>query len=513
MPKEIVSIKKFDIDSTTKNKIPKNIRTPNSSRTSNSSRTLNSRTPNSSRNYTRKPFGKYTNQGHRDFYSNNDPNTTTQLNTSFSGKIGGRSLSVVTEPEIFGTRKSNRVIIPRIRLIDELLNQTEISVNKKNEENVLPNCKIDPDHPCWEMLNAIVIVGAEWRRCNNIEDIIKLVSITPKIQFANQYHRDSYIKDLRNRGALESLHYLQICEEKMPLKLKMILNSGINVKECYVYGKTVPGNSEFHTLNAGLDKKMAKGDIAVKLIDNTWLAIDNKKSEDCTSSNYAVWESPKGGIVKSFENSENCIKALQQTHASMEDNSRQALQEELYDSSHVVWSNYEAGIEENLVELKNKLIQLLFCHDAQKKYPIYKFDGTQWIDYSEYNEIYINFERSTLLRHRKESGRVAKIFYILTVEFNDGRPSMPVECFLRFKFTNFKVGQIVGKVIAQLNMIPHFPGSQCQMKSVGRDFEPAKGGGGGAGGGGNSRSIYRGFGGIGSSHKRKSRRRKTRRRK
>jgi hypothetical protein len=368
------------------------------------------------------------------------------------------------------------------------IDSEEIDVDHKNISQILEEDekkRKNVETPCWELLNAIVVVGADYSKCETNDELIKLINDNSRqILFADETKREAYYSDLRNRKFGVVIQYLNDCREKMPVGLKTIL--GVNCKnviECFVYGKTVPRGSDVEKLNEGLDKKEAKGDLYIKILSPNrrsqyFLAIDNKMSRDCTSSNYAVWVTARGGLIDDESWRKLCYEALQDTHRSLGvNNSRANLQTDLHDVDHVVWSNYIEGIAQHNEQMKQKLIELLFCHAAQKRYPIYKFDGNQWTDYTKYRRDEIDFDASTFVRNTlKQTGEVAKIFYILTIVFKDGREPMIVDCFIRFKLTDFKPDQIVGDVLAQLNMVPQFPEHYC-----------APGGGGGGGGGGRGR--------------------------
>jgi len=344
---------------------------------------------------------------------------------------------IITEIEIPG--KTNEIESAEIDIDNENISQImEKDADEKKRQNT--------DTPCWELLNAIVVVGADYSKCKNIEDFIKLIDDnSTRIIFADRKKKDAYYYDLRRRDIRVVKTYLNDCETKMPVGLKTILGDNCeNVIECFVYGKEVPQKSEVKQLNVGLDKKESKGDVYIKIrLPNRkhyFLAIDNKMSEMCTSSNYAVWVTSRGGLIDDDSWKKICIQALKQSHESMvSDNSRDSLQKDLHDVDHVVWSNYIEGISEHNEQMKRKLIELLFCHAVQERYPIYKFDGNQWTDYTKYDRDNINFDASRFERNPlKQTGEVAKIFYTLTVAFKDRRPSMIVDCFIRFKFSNFK---------------------------------------------------------------------------
>lgn len=366
----------------------------------------------------------------------------------------------ITEIEMPG--KTNEIESAEIDIDNENISQImEKDADEKKRQNT--------DTPCWELLNAIIVVGADYSKCKTIENLIELIDAnSTRIIFADRGKKNAYYSDLRRRNNDVVKKYLKDCETKMPVGLKTILGYNCeNVVECFVYGKTVPQKSEVEQLNMGLDKKESKGDLYIKIRSpngrHQFLAIDNKMSEMCTSSNYAVWVTSRGGLIKDDSWKELCSEALKESHKSMgANNSRDSLQKDLHDVDHVVWSNYIEGIAEHTEQMKRKLIELLFCHTAQERYPIYKFDGNQWTDYTKYRRDEINFDTSRFERNPlKQTGDVAKIFYTLAIAFKDRRPSMIVECFIRFKFTNFKSNQIVGDVLAQLNMLPQFPEQSC----------------------------------------------------
>ena len=187
--------------------------------------------------------------------------------------------------------------------------------------------------------------------------------------------------------------------------------AGANV---YLTGKSFAAFPEIVALNAGLDRKLVKADVYLKLLDNSFVGISVKQSEAATKSNYSV--------EKMFNNKEDaaaCLKARRDVLASIgvttyyEDSKRKEVNALFYDRENPYWTLLRTNIEKYKPSIVKTLVECLY--GAGVPYPLYEFDCTSMVRLSAVELADVVFEEHLPFYYKKngQPRNCAKLFYRL----------------------------------------------------------------------------------------------------
>jgi hypothetical protein len=144
--------------------------------------------------------------------------------------------------------------------------------------------------------------------------------------------------------------------------------------QVYLTGKSFADIPEINTLNAGLDRKMVKADVYLKLSDNSFVGVSVKQSDAATKSNYSVEK------MFSKEDAAVCLTARRDMLASIgvstyyDDLKRDEVNALFYDRENPYWTLLRANIEKYKPSITKTLVDCLY--GAGVPYPLYEFDGT-----------------------------------------------------------------------------------------------------------------------------------------
>jgi len=149
----------------------------------------------------------------------------------------------------------------------------------------------------------------------------------------------------------------------------------MSTKAVYLTGKSFADAPDIKVLNAGLDRKVVKADVYLKLEDETFVGISVKQTDAATKSNYSV--------EKMFNEEEDriaCQKARRDMLAAIgvttyyEDSKRDEVNALFYDRENPYWTLLRANIEKYKNSIAKTLVDCLY--GAGVPYPLYEFDGT-----------------------------------------------------------------------------------------------------------------------------------------
>ena len=189
----------------------------------------------------------------------------------------------------------------------------------------------------------------------------------------------------------------------------------IGAKTVYLTGKSFVDAPEIKALNAGLDRKMVKADVYLKLADDSFVGVSVKQSDAATKSNYSVEK------MFSKEDAAACLKARRDMLAAIgvtayyDDTKREEVNALFYDRDNPYWTLLRANIEKYKLDITKTLVDCLY--GAGVPYPLYEFDGTLLVRLApvELNEVV--FEEH-LPFYMCDDGvtprKCAKMFYRLT---------------------------------------------------------------------------------------------------
>ena len=147
--------------------------------------------------------------------------------------------------------------------------------------------------------------------------------------------------------------------------------------QVYLTGKSFADIPEIKALNAGLDRKVVKADVYLKLIDESFVGVSVKQSEAATKSNYSVEK------MFSKEDAVACIKARRDMLASIgvstyyDDSKRDEVNALFYDRDNPYWSLLRTHIEKYKDSIVKTLVDCLYAVGVP--YPLYEFDGSELV--------------------------------------------------------------------------------------------------------------------------------------
>lgn len=194
----------------------------------------------------------------------------------------------------------------------------------------------------------------------------------------------------------------------------------IGAKAVYLTGKSFADAPEIKALNAGLDRKMVKADVYLKLAgegadEASFVGISVKQSDAATKSNYSVEK------MFSKEDAAACLKARRDMLAAIgvytyyEDSKRDEVNALFYDRENPYWSLLRTNIEKYRDSIVKTLVDCLY--GAGVPYPLYEFDGTLLVRLAPVELAEVVFEEH-LPFYMCDDGltprKCAKMFYRLT---------------------------------------------------------------------------------------------------
>ena len=189
----------------------------------------------------------------------------------------------------------------------------------------------------------------------------------------------------------------------------------MSAKAVYLTGKSFADAPDIKVLNAGLDRKMVKADVYLKLEDDSFVGISVKQSDAATKSNYSVEK------MFSKEDAAACQKARRDMLAAIgvytyyEDSKRDEVNALFYDRENPYWSLLRANIEKYRDSIVKTLVDCLY--GAGVPYPLYEFDGTLLVRLAPVEPADVVFEEH-LPFYMCDDGvtprKCAKMFYRLT---------------------------------------------------------------------------------------------------
>ena len=186
--------------------------------------------------------------------------------------------------------------------------------------------------------------------------------------------------------------------------------------QVYLTGKSFADTPEIKALNAGLDRKVVKADVYLKLADGaTFVGVSVKQSEAATKSNYSVEK------MFSKEDAAACQKARRDMLASIgvtsyyDDTRRDEVNTLFYDRANPYWTLLRAHIEKYKESITKTLVDCLY--GAGVPYPLYEFDGAALVRLNAVDLADVVFEEHMPF-YMYEDGvtprKCAKMFYRLT---------------------------------------------------------------------------------------------------
>lgn len=185
--------------------------------------------------------------------------------------------------------------------------------------------------------------------------------------------------------------------------------------QVYLTGKSFADTPEIKALNAGLDRKVVKADVYLKLANESFVGVSVKQSEAATKSNYSVEK------MFSEEDAAECLKARREMLASIgvttyyDETKRDEVNTLFYDRTNPYWTLLRTHIETYKPAITKTLVDCLY--GAGVPYPLYEFDGTTLVRLATVDLADVVFEEH-LPFYMCDDGvtprKCAKMFYRLT---------------------------------------------------------------------------------------------------
>jgi len=186
--------------------------------------------------------------------------------------------------------------------------------------------------------------------------------------------------------------------------------------QVYLTGKSFADTPEIKALNAGLDRKVVKADVYLKLADASFVGISVKQSEAATKSNYSVEK------MFSEEDAAECLKVRREMLAAIgvttyyDESKRDEVNALFYDRENPYWTLLRTHIETYKSSITKTLADCLY--GAGVPYPLYEFDGTLLVRLSAVDLAEVTFEEHMPFYMCDKDGvtprKCAKMFYRLT---------------------------------------------------------------------------------------------------
>lgn len=187
--------------------------------------------------------------------------------------------------------------------------------------------------------------------------------------------------------------------------------------QVYLTGKSFVDTPEIKALNAGLDRKLVKADVYLKLANESFVGVSVKQSDAATKSNYSVEK------MFSEEDRAACRKARRDmlatvgVHGSYEDSRRDEVNALFYDRENPYWTLLRVHIEKYKDSIVKTLVDCLYGEGVP--YPLYEFDGSELVRLKTVNIADVTFEEHMPF-YMYEDGvtprKCAKMFYRLVTE-------------------------------------------------------------------------------------------------
>lgn len=183
--------------------------------------------------------------------------------------------------------------------------------------------------------------------------------------------------------------------------------------QVYLTGKSFADTPEIKALNAGLDRKVAKADVYLKLANESFVGVSVKQSESATKSNYSVEK------MFSDEDAAECLKTRREMLATIgvttyyDESKRKEVNALFYDRANPYWTLLRANIEKYKPSITKTLVDCLY--GAGVPYPLYEFDGTLLVRLSAVDLAEVVFEEHMSFYYKKNGKprNCAKLFYRL----------------------------------------------------------------------------------------------------
>ena len=193
------------------------------------------------------------------------------------------------------------------------------------------------------------------------------------------------------------------------------------IDKVYLTGKYVV-YPEIVELNRGLDKKTAKGDVYVKLVDGTFVAFSVKQSKDATKSNYSVHK-----LIGNADDDKHLTKVKKDFLVASgfpkhDKEKRDDVNKLFYPSvENPYWTEMRRLIEKHKETIIKGLAENLAC--AKMPYHIYEFDGEHLSHLNDFafDLANVSFEECPEF-YRDSKGNLrqcAKMFYKLCINGAD----------------------------------------------------------------------------------------------
>lgn len=186
--------------------------------------------------------------------------------------------------------------------------------------------------------------------------------------------------------------------------------------QVYLTGKSFADIPEIKALNAGLDRKLVKADVYLKLIDESFVGVSVKQSDAATKSNYSVEK------MFSKEDGAACQKARREMLASIgvtsyyDDSKRDEVNALFYDRENPYWTLLRTHIEKYKDSIVKTLVECLY--GVGVPYPLYEFDGSALVRLNAVGDTAeVTFEEHMRYYYTKKDAtkprNCAKMFYRL----------------------------------------------------------------------------------------------------
>jgi len=303
----------------------------------------------------------------------------------------------VTEPE----EKIEAVKIPKKKLV---MKKVKV-VNLESESDVLSghskegisisnSDRKNVDYNFAELLVAVCL------KCDNIENKNDIINNVETIKCLK---KDEYIKDINYRNEKEINKYISfINKEKKKFG---------TIKDVYLLGKNTNCFPEITKLNQNLSQIQCKSDIMLKLLNNSWIGISVKATNNSFLTNYSVQKILANG--KELEKvKREFLKSNGFTEFKKED--RKKINSLFYPGkSNIYWDVLYKSIE---IE-KEKVISSIregLC-SSNTPYKVYEVDGENVIDLDKLQEELYS-KKIELIKKDYPNKKAAKMFYDILVD-------------------------------------------------------------------------------------------------
>ena len=265
---------------------------------------------------------------------------------------------------------------------------------------------------------------------NGIELLVAILLSNKSVQTTEQLFTllDQLKESMDNQKMVCDRENMLKCIDDLVTKRKMLQNIITNfakysdviahstIDKVYLTGKYVL-YPEIVELNKNLDKKVAKGDVYVKLLDGTFVAYSVKQSKEATKSNYSVHK-----LINNKEDDVRLTKIKKDFLVASgfpkhDKDKRDEVNALFYCGvENPYWTEMRLVIEKHKDAVIKGLVENLVC--AKIPYQMYEFDGEHLSQLNDSISSDVTFEECPEF-YRDSKGNMrqcAKMFYKLCIK-------------------------------------------------------------------------------------------------